>query len=205
MMSIATAKFILLLLSMLKLSGAWMISSSPMLSTKTTTLSLRINNGVSSSLFSRCIPRRISSSRLLLSDADYVTPLDVSSSPLLVATVALVLGIAAQSFINQMLQGDQGLGAFLKDGRGYNRSGFRYQEGEKSDPLPWLKLPKFDFVEVAGQENEILAYQRMEEMRVRMNQQLRQGNVVEATTLREELERFMEEAGIEFKITDGEP
>ena len=41
----------------------------------------------------------------------------------------------------------------------------------------------------------------MEEMRVRMNQQLRQGNVVEATTLREESERFMEEAGIEFKST----
>jgi len=51
------------------------------------------------------------------------------------------------------------------------------------------------------QENETLAYQRMEEMRVRMNQQLRQGNVVEATTLREESERFMEEAGIEFKST----
>jgi hypothetical protein len=119
-------------------------------------------------------------------------------------TVALVLGIAAQSFINQMLQGDQGLGAFLKDGRGYNRSGFRYQEDEKSDPLPWLKLPKLDFVEVAGQENETLAYQRMEEMRVGMNQQLHQGNVQEATTLREELERFMEEAGIEYKSTDGE-
>eukprot|EP00429_Kryptoperidinium_foliaceum_P039094 CAMPEP_0176178424 /NCGR_PEP_ID=MMETSP0120_2-20121206/91422_1 /TAXON_ID=160619 /ORGANISM="Kryptoperidinium foliaceum, Strain CCMP 1326" /LENGTH=59 /DNA_ID=CAMNT_0017516577 /DNA_START=1 /DNA_END=177 /DNA_ORIENTATION=- len=55
-----------------------------------------------------------------------------------------------------MLEGDQGLGAFLKDGSGYNKSGFQNIQGSKgksSDPLPWLKLPQLDFVEVSGQPN----------------------------------------------------
>jgi hypothetical protein len=91
----------------------------------------------------------------------YEAELLPSVTPLMVAVVALVLGIAAQTFINQMLEGDQGLGAFLKDGSGYNKSGFRPQsssktknnsKGKKNDPLPWLKLPQLDFVDVAGQE-----------------------------------------------------
>ena len=53
-----------------------------------------------------------------------------------------------------MLGGEQGLGAFLSDGSGYNKSGFKPRkknEEEASDPLPWLKLPEFDYVDVAGQ------------------------------------------------------
>ena len=80
-------------------------------------------------------------------------------SPFAIAGLALLLGIAAQSFINQMLEGDQGLGSYLKDGSGYNKSGFRrvdkasMKNDEMNDPLPWLKLPKLDFVDVAGQSN----------------------------------------------------
>ena len=79
---------------------------------------------------------------------------------LLVPFVAFVLLVASQSFINQMLNGDQGLGAFLKDGRGVGRSSFRPLSLEDknravaSDPLPWLKLPKLDYVEVAGQATQ---------------------------------------------------
>jgi hypothetical protein len=83
-------------------------------------------------------------------------------SPLVVVILALVLLVSAQTFINNMLEGDQGLGAFLKDGSGYNRSGYRPSNGkntennnaDNSDPLPWLKLPRLDFVEVAGQREE---------------------------------------------------
>jgi hypothetical protein len=57
-----------------------------------------------------------------------------------------------------MLKGDEGLAAFLKDGSGYNKSGFKRQSKQQSstqkDPLPWLKLPQFDFVDVAGQSND---------------------------------------------------
>ena len=77
-------------------------------------------------------------------------------SPFLVTALAIFLGVSAQTFINQMLEGDQGLGAFLKDGSGYNKSGFRQSSSSSSpgatasttnnnkpeDPLPWLKLPK---------------------------------------------------------------
>eukprot|EP00814_Leptocylindrus_danicus_P017952 CAMPEP_0116007508 /NCGR_PEP_ID=MMETSP0321-20121206/2337_1 /TAXON_ID=163516 /ORGANISM="Leptocylindrus danicus var. danicus, Strain B650" /LENGTH=155 /DNA_ID=CAMNT_0003476209 /DNA_START=72 /DNA_END=539 /DNA_ORIENTATION=+ len=81
----------------------------------------------------------------------------------IVLVAALGIGVAAQSWINFQLDGDRGLGKFLSDGRGYNRSAFTPRRGtddfndgtaplSKSDPLPWLKLPKLDFVEVAGQE-----------------------------------------------------
>jgi hypothetical protein len=72
--------------------------------------------------------------------------------------LAVVLGLLSQILINSMLKGDQGLGAFLSDGKGYGKSQFRpYTKGKdprKKDPLPWLKLPKFKYVEVAGQEND---------------------------------------------------
>ena len=79
---------------------------------------------------------------------------------LLVPFIAFVLLVASQTFINQMLSGDQGLGAFLRDGRGVGRSSFRpltledKSRAVASDPLPWLKLPKLDYVQVAGQEVE---------------------------------------------------
>ena len=82
------------------------------------------------------------------------------ATPFTVTIVALIIGVAAQTFINKMLEGDQGLGAFLSDGTGFNRSGFRPTSSSKGknssstenkDPLPWLKLPQLDFVDVAGQ------------------------------------------------------
>ena len=45
---------------------------------------------------------------LLLGDDEFVS----SSTPFLVAFVALAVGVAARTFTNQMLEGDRGLGAF---------------------------------------------------------------------------------------------
>jgi hypothetical protein len=75
-----------------------------------------------------------------------------------VIAFSLLIGIASQSFINTMIQGDQGLGAFLSDGDGFSNSKFKglSQKVTKVDPLPWLKLPKLDFVEVIGQEDDIM-------------------------------------------------
>ena len=135
-------------------------------------------------------------------------------SPFAIAGLALLLGIAAQSFINQMLEGDQGLGSYLKDGSGYNKSGFRrvdkasMKNDEMNDPLPWLKLPKLDFVDVAGQSNdsnnrqEELVYEKMEQMRLEMNEKLGAGKVEEATAIRNELESIMKEAGIEYRAEE---
>lgn len=75
-----------------------------------------------------------------------------------VILVAIVLGVLSQVLINSMLKGDQGLSAFLSDGKGYGKSRFRpYNKGKdypKEDPLPWLKLPKFSYVEVKGQDTD---------------------------------------------------
>jgi hypothetical protein len=130
----------------------------------------------------------------------------VDATPLIVVGVALGLGITAQGFINQMLEGDQGLGAFLKDGSGYNKSGFRTTNKPKSssnDPLPWLKLPQLDFVEVAGQpsrQSEQALMQKLESLRLEMNDLLEQGKTENASIIRAELEALMDEAGIEYSL-----
>jgi hypothetical protein len=148
----------------------------------------------------------------------------VLTSPGFIAAIAVMLLVAAQSFINQMLAGDQGLAAFLKDGSGYKKSGFKVKKKNNnnnsqniersSDPIPWLKLPRLDFVEVAGQQtvpipdspedaNAAAAlYQQLEQLRLRMNRELQEENFVEATRIRNELEQLMKDRGIEF-TTDG--
>jgi hypothetical protein len=155
-------------------------------------------------------------------DSDFVMRPD--TTPLMTAVVALVLLVAAQSFINQMLDGDQGLGAFLKDGSGYNKSGFQSLKQKKTetskDPLPWLKLPQLDFVEVAGQEKSTLpkmkqviiveeensvsdsVYQELERLRLALNRELQEENISEAKRIRDQLEKLMKDNGIEYKTTE---
>ena len=138
-------------------------------------------------------------------------------STLLVTIVAIIIGVASQVLINSMLKGDQGLGAFLSDGSGYQKSGFRpirsssEQEGKK-DPLPWLQLPKLDYVEVTGQEKnkimlddvtddlaEIKLQERLEGLTERMRSEISVGNIEQAKITRAELEQIMKENGYEYK------
>lgn len=88
-------------------------------------------------------------------------PLDPSFLPIVLFSILLFT--LAQSFINSMLKGERGLGAFLSDGRGFKKSAFRPLDNDNNnaniksnnaDPLPWLKLPELDFVDVAGQEKK---------------------------------------------------
>ena len=171
----------------------------------------------------------------------FLLPDNPISSPLFIAIIAILLLIAAQSFINQMLEGDQGLGAFLKDGKGYNKSGYRPATSTRSngdnnnknnddnnDPLPWLKLPRLDFVEVAGQQEQqqqslILGeeveveedepqqrvYEELERLRLKLNIELeknssninsyKEEDLLEATRLRKKIERLMKIYGIEYE------
>lgn len=128
-----------------------------------------------------------------------------SAEPFFIAAVALGLFLAAQGYINSMLKGDQGLGAFLQDGSGFKNSAYspssKKQKEVGEDPMPWLSLPKLDFVEVAGQKaSEEMVQERLELLRKEMNQKLLEGKTVEATALRRELERLCEECGFEFSI-----
>ena len=145
---------------------------------------------------------------------------DVGATPIF-ALVAIVIGFFAQTFINSMLKGDRGLGAFLSDGSGYSGSAFRpRRSGDRSDtdaplsgpdPLPWLKLPKLDFVEVAGQqesasisnglspekEAEIVA--QLEELQSVLQSEINAGNVEEANRLRQRLEALMNDYGFQYE------
>jgi hypothetical protein len=133
--------------------------------------------------------------------------------------IAMAIGLLANGWISRLLSGDQGLASFLSDGSGYNKSSFKplKQDSDRavqSDPMPWLKLPELDFVEVAGQEPQRRAIQKypspsgsseeeseddaimitkFELIRGEIQEQLKRGNTKEAERLRTELERLMNE------------
>jgi hypothetical protein len=136
------------------------------------------------------------------------------ASPPLLLLVSLVLGVAANGWIQRLLNGEQGLSSFLSDGSGFNKSKFKplRSDGDRavqSDPLPWLRLPRLDFVEVAGQEsrtpdlrgNDAVVAQ-LEMLRARMNEQLAAGNVEEASALRQQMETVMRESNVQFLVDD---
>ena len=166
----------------------------------------------------------------------FLLPENPLLSPLAVVVLALVLLVSAQGFINTMLEGDQGLGAFLRDGSGYNRSGYRPNasgdtDNSSKDPLPWLKLPKLDFVEVAGQEEQgpspeqqLLAekeeqervYEELDRLRQELNQELQsvrrrrlegmatggKDEMAKAKLLQAKLEGLMKAYGIEYETDE---
>mmetsp|Transcript_21098 Transcript_21098/g.23451 ORF Transcript_21098/g.23451 Transcript_21098/m.23451 type:complete len:133 (-) Transcript_21098:345-743(-) len=124
-----------------------------------------------------------------------------STGPI-VTIAALVIGISAQTWINSLLKGERGLSAYLRDGGGFAGSGFSKEASEQDalsgeDPLPWLKLPKLDFVEVSGQEERTVEL-KMEQVRIKMNKALEQGEIEQAKELRSELEIFMKENGFKY-------
>ena len=136
----------------------------------------------------------------------------------IILLVTAALGISSQTLISSMLNGDQGLSAFLSDGRGYGNSKFKARrEGADDngagagagaplggdDPLPWLKLPQFSYVDVAGQEaqgqgveREIVA-ERLEELAMRGKRELEVGEKEKAAETMREMKALMEEYGFE--------
>ena len=192
------------------------------------------------------------------------SPIENDIAVPIIVIVALTIGILANGWIASLISGDQGLGSYLSDGSGYNKSKFKTIQRRKSnvdnnndstikndravqgdDPLPWLRLPNLDFVEVVGQpkqrtsntrsrriatttsiystssitdtvtlknslttgnnnDNEtttstdMIALEELELLRLRMQEQLLLGNMVQAEQLRNTLERLMKENNIQF-------
>ena len=157
------------------------------------------------------------------------TLLDVPISTPLVLLAAIGLAVLAQSWINSLLGGEQGLGAFLSDGSGYNKSGFKPRNSKPNagvgdpskplgagDPLPWLKLPQFDYVDVAGQpkkpkqpkivpnstakssSNEAEVVSRLEVLFAQLKKEVDNDNLIEAKRIELELENIMQEEGFSF-------
>ena len=153
--------------------------------------------------FNRALLLTVNPSHLFIA-----TPLELSTPilPFFLAFIALAIGLLANGWIARLLSGDQGLGSFLSDGSGFQKSGFRPSRRSDADravqldPLPWLTLPQLDFVEVAGQERRSPSFPKdmddvvvaqLELIRGEMQEQLRLGNTNEAERLRLELERRM--------------
>lgn len=142
------------------------------------------------------------------------------ASPATLLIVALTLGILANGWIQRLLSGDQGLGSFLSDGSGFKKSNFKpavqgdQDRAMQSDPIPWLRLPKLDFVEVAGQEQrgkenyesgrlsqlerQDVVIAKLEHLRLKMKNEVNQGSTKEAEAIRLELESVMKASGVQF-------
>lgn len=145
-------------------------------------------------------------------------------APVLVLA-AVALAFAAQSWINALLGGERGLGAFLSDGTGFAKSGFKPRSGGDDatkplggpDPLPWLKLPALDYVDVAGQPprmpkrrrrrpttdfstdgDEAAVISKLEALREQMKTEVERSNVAGAEQIERELMRVMKEEGYDF-------
>lgn len=161
---------------------------------------------------------------MTLHDVSPLFPFESSVATPAIALLAIAIGFVAQTFINSMLKGDRGLGAFLSDGSGYSGSAFRPRRGgDRSDttdkplsgpdPLPWLKLPQFDFVEVAGQETSnvrnILSPEeeanimiQLEDLQTVLREEVNAGNTAEANRLRRRLEELMDEYGFQYEVDE---
>jgi hypothetical protein len=190
---------------------------------------------LSSSLSSSILLNPTTSSSLSVASTLLFDPTDVPISTPVVLLAAIALAVLAQFWINTLLGGDQGLGAFLSDGSGYNKSAFKprrkFVMDERSnpagvdpskplggtDPLPWLKLPEFDYVDVAGQpkkpkqpkivpssssakssSNEAEVVSRLELLFAQMKKEVENDNLIEAKRIELELEKIMEEEGFSF-------
>lgn len=79
--------------------------------------------------------------------SDLIDPLGITFG---CATVALGAGLLQYS----MYAGERGLGSFLKDGKGYSKSSYSpLLVKDNKYTLKWLKLPRFDYVEVYGEDD----------------------------------------------------
>ena len=170
------------------------------------------------------LPAPVSLAPLRMSQVELLDHVDQASTPstipILVAA-SFLLFFSAQAFINTLISGDRGLGSYLSDGGGYGRSGFvPRRKGEDAsdaplsgpDPLPWLKLPEFDYVEVKGQPSnprrktggaelpsdnrDILA--ELEFMRDQMRLKVKDGDMVAAKEIEDRLRELMEREGFEY-------
>jgi hypothetical protein len=121
-----------------------------------------------------------------------------------VVLAAAILGIGSQTLISSMLDGDQGLRAFLSDGSGFNKSKFSPNKKDDStnsspsDPLPWLRLPKLDFVEVAGQDQSAEIEKELEFLAARVRSEMSRGETEKASETMKELDSLMEEYGFDY-------
>mmetsp|Transcript_7044 Transcript_7044/g.23084 ORF Transcript_7044/g.23084 Transcript_7044/m.23084 type:complete len:197 (+) Transcript_7044:3-593(+) len=122
-----------------------------------------------------------------------------------VVAVGGVVMAGAYKLIADAYDGERGLGAFLSDGRGFQRSG--YKEGAeplRAPPkfLDRLRFPNLDFVQVysSGEEG---ALEEAEALRTQLRAAIDDGDAPKVRSLEARLEKLMKDNGLAFDADDG--
>lgn len=148
-----------------------------------------------------CAPRRSSIERRALGN-DALSDLGTS---LIVAASGLGVLLGAGSLIAGAYEGEKGLGAFLRDGEGYQKSGYKDDKLEARrmkapDFLDKVSLPAFDFVQVySGEEN---AVEQAENLRKELSKTLDLGDVDKARQIERKLNKVMRDNGLRYDDDD---
>ena len=115
------------------------------------------------------------------------------------ASVALLSG--AFALIAGVSLGDRGLGAFLKDGSGFQNSAYKEGGGERPAPPRWLdkvRLPTFDFVQVYNSDEEA-ALKEADMLRLQLQAALDEGQTDRAQQLERRLRQVCRDNGLFFE------
>ena len=94
-----------------------------------------------------------------------------------------------------------------KGGMGNNKNDDRQVDVSRKDPIPWLRLPKLDLVEVAGQveleidqeKEDADIFVRLDELRERLNSQPSDGDAFGSLATEKQMRNVMEECRFEYK------
>lgn len=100
-----------------------------------------------------------------------------------------------------MTLGEKGLGAFLRDGKGYSNSAYKEDALEPRRLVPpkfidKISLPSVDFVQVYSEAGTAL--EQAEELRVELAEALRDGNIEKVALLDKRLKKLMQDNGLEY-------
>lgn len=126
---------------------------------------------------------------------------DIGTS-LFVASAGVVVLFGAGSLIVGAYEGEKGLGAFLRDGEGYQKSGYKDDKLEPRrmkapDFLDKLSLPNFDFVQVYSAEEN--AVEQAENLRRELSETLATGDTDKAALIERRLEKVMRDNGLRYE------
>jgi hypothetical protein len=143
------------------------------------------------------------------SDLRVVKCFDTSIDPTGITIGFAIVAVGVGLMQYRLFSGKSGIGAFLQDGKNYANSAYEPSNEKRTVVLPWLKLPKFEYVEVFGDEDDIddgfsrivdaEFVTRLDDLRSQLKRSISNRDVEKARRLRVRLEELLEGSGYEFK------
>jgi len=129
---------------------------------------------------------------------------DEATALVFVAIGGVALLGSASALIGGAYEGGKGLGAFLRDGKGFQGSDYREGDGPRRKPpkfLDKLKLPTLDFVQVYA-SGEDAALEEAEALGADLQAALDAGDAAKARALETRLARLLRDNGLTLTPTD---